>query len=85
VDETVQADDLVSIVDFPGGFYAVFRVEVNDPYKDIGPAWQTLVKWMENSKYSHGTHQWLEEHIGPLEGVVNQVPFTLDLHLPIKR
>jgi hypothetical protein len=38
---------------------------------------------MEASKYHHGRHQWLEEHIGPLDGTVNAIPFTLDLHLPI--
>jgi hypothetical protein len=38
---------------------------------------------MENSKYRHSRHQWLEEHIGPLNESVNSLPFTLDLYLPI--
>jgi hypothetical protein len=38
---------------------------------------------MENSKYRHGKHQWLEEHIGPLDEMGGEQPFTLDLHLPI--
>jgi hypothetical protein len=38
---------------------------------------------MEASKYHHGRHQWLEEHIGPLDEMDATKPFTLDLHLPI--
>ncbi len=83
VDKSVQADGEARIIEFAGGLYAVTRLEVKDPYTDIPGAWQKLVKWMENSKYRHGRHQWLEEHIGPLDDTVNSLPFTLDLHLPI--
>lgn len=83
VDDSVQGDDVARIIDFPGGLYAVTRVEVKSPWDDIPGAWQKLVKWMEASKYHHGRHQWLEEHIGPLEETVNETPFTLDLYLPI--
>ena len=83
VDEAVQGDHAATIVDFPGGLYAVTRVEVKNPWEDIPRAWQKLVKWMEASKYHHGRHQWLEEHIGPLEEMGGDKPFTLDLHLPI--
>jgi hypothetical protein len=31
----------------------------------------------------HGRHSWLEEHIGPLDDMGDEQPFTLDLHLPI--
>ncbi|HEX2994611.1 MAG TPA: GyrI-like domain-containing protein, partial [Anaerolineales bacterium] len=81
VDETVQADGEAKIIKFPGGLYAVTHLEVQDPGTDIPGAWQKLVKWMESSKYSHGHHQWLEEHIGPLGGMSPDQPFTLDLHL----
>lgn len=84
VDEVVQADGEAKIIKFPGGLYAVTRLEVQDPGTDIPGTWQKLVKWMESSKYSHGRHQWLEEHIGPLEGMSPDQPFTLDLHLPIR-
>ncbi len=83
VDESVQADGDARIIDFPGGLYVVTRIEVQSPWDDIPGAWQKLVKWMEASKYHHGRHQWLEEHIGPLDESVNEIPFTLDLHLPI--
>jgi AraC family transcriptional regulator len=84
VDESVQGDAVARILEFPGGLYALKRVEVKDPYADIPGAWQSLVHWMEGSKYRHGTHQWLEEHIGPLDSMGGQQPFTLALHLPIR-
>ncbi len=83
VDKSVQADGGARIIDFPGGLYAVMRVDVKNPYEDIPGTWQKLVKWMEAGKYHHGRHQWLEEHIGPLEDIAGDKPFTLDLHLPI--
>ena len=84
VDESVQADGEARIIDFPGGLYAVTRIDVKNPWEDIPGTWQKLVKWMEASKYRHGQHQWLEEHIGPLEEMGGgDQPFTLDLHLPI--
>jgi AraC family transcriptional regulator len=83
VDETVQADAEARIIEFPGGLYAVTRMEVKDPASDIPGTWQKLVKWMESSKYRHGRHQWLEEHIGPLEEMGGEQAFTLDLLLPI--
>ena len=83
VDESVQADGEARIINFPGGLYAVTRTEVKNPGDDIPGAWQKLVKWMEASRYRHGRHQWLEEHIGPLGEMGGDQPFTLDLHLPI--
>ena len=83
VDGSVQADGEARMIEFPGGLYAVTRIEVKEPWNDIPGAWQKLVKWMEASKYHHGRHQWLEEHIGPLDDTGNDLPFTLDLHLPI--
>jgi DNA gyrase inhibitor GyrI len=83
VDKSVQAEGDARIIDFPGGMYAVLRVEVKLPSDDIGAGWQKLVKWMEGSKYHHGRHQWLEEHIGPLDDMGGSQPFTLDLYLPI--
>lgn len=83
VDESVQADGEARIIEFPGGLYAVTRIDVKDPWKDIPGTWQRLFKWAENSKYRRGHHQWLEEHIGPLVDMPGEQPFTLDLHLPI--
>lgn len=83
VDGAVQADGEARIIDFAGGLYAVTHVEVDNPGADIPAAWQQLVKWMEASKYHHGHHQWLEEPLGPLDGMGGEQPFTLDLYLPI--
>ena len=83
VDESVQADGEARIIEFPGGLYAVTRIEVRNPADDIFGTWQKLVKWRESSKYRHGQHQWLEEHIGPLDEMGGVQPFTLDLYLPI--
>ena len=83
VDDAVQADGEARLIDFPGGLYAVTRIDVKEPGDEIPTAWQKLVKWMEASKYRHGRHQWLEEHIGPLDEMGGDQPFTLDLHLPI--
>ena len=83
VDGSVEAEDDARIIDFPGGLYAVTRIDVKNPWEDIPGTWQRLVKWMEASKYRHGGHQWLEEHIGPLDVMGGDQPFTLDLHLPI--
>lgn len=84
VDESCQADGEARIIEFPGGLYAVMRLDVTSPWDDIPPAWQRLVKWRENSPYHEGHHQWLEEHIGSLKETINSLPFTLDLHLPIR-
>lgn len=85
VDESVQADGEARIIEFPGGLYAVTRFEVKNPWEDIPGTWRKLVKWMEASQYRHGQHQWLEEHIGPLDEMGGNQPFTLDLHLPITK
>jgi len=83
VDETVQASGEARIIEFPGGLYAVTGCEVKNPGDDIPSTWQGLVKWLNGSKYHHGHQQWLEEHIGPLDEMGGDQPFTLDLYLPI--
>ncbi len=84
VDASVNADGEARIIEFPGGLYAVLRIEVKSPGDDIPAAWQRLVKWRENGPYHEGRHQWLEEHIGPLNKIGNTLPLTLDLYLPIR-
>ncbi len=85
VDDSCQADGEARSVNFAGGLYAVLRLDVNTPGEEIPAAWQRLVRWRENSPYHQGQHQWLEEHIGPLNAGVNHLPFTLDLYLPIRK
>ncbi len=49
-----------------GGKYAVMsvRTEGKELGEQIMEAWPRLVKWLENSKYTWGANQYLEEHIG---------------------
>src|SRR5512146_2425040 len=61
VDESIQPEEGVQIINFPGGRYAVTHV---DNVESIEPTWKLLVGWMERSRYRHGRHQWLEEHLG---------------------
>jgi DNA gyrase inhibitor GyrI len=83
LDESIKADGDAHIIDFPGGLYAVTRCEVKNPGADIPATWQKLFKWMQASRYHQGRHQWLEEHLGPLEEMGDNNYFTLDLYLPI--
>ena len=77
------ADDIaesgaIKIKDFPGGLYAVSRTYL----PTIGENWQRLVKWCKKSRYRHGPHQWLEEHLSPPG--TPQASILLDLYLPIR-
>jgi DNA gyrase inhibitor GyrI len=62
-----------------GGLYAVARCE---GVQNIGPAWQGLVQWREDSKYKHAHHQWLEECLSPPETTPPD-KLVFDLYLPI--
>jgi DNA gyrase inhibitor GyrI len=83
VDETVQPEGEGQLLDFAGGLYAVARCAVHDPGKDIGAAWQALVRWAEGNGHELGSHQWLEEQITFLSAVDGE-DFILDLYLPLK-
>jgi DNA gyrase inhibitor GyrI len=83
VEESFNVVNDVEIIAFPGGLYAVTRCIAINPMEDIPLTWQKLVRWMQASKYHPGRHQWLEEHIVPLEEMGKELPFTLDLYLPI--
>ena len=76
----VEPEGDVRIVDFRGGLYAVARCEGAG---SIGQTWQELVAWREDSKYRGGSHQWLEEHIGPVDVPQDEGTMVLDLYLPI--
>lgn len=49
-----------------GGKYAVLSVKRTKPDigEDIMAAWKRFIAWMDESKYSWGHNQYLEEHIG---------------------
>jgi len=70
----------VSIKEFSGGLYAVARCS---GIGNIGERWHQLATWCENSRYSFGHHQWLEEHLGTVETPQGEDEMVLDLYLPI--
>ena len=78
----VEPDGEARLTEFDGGLYAVTRVEpIAEPYDDIPAGWMALNRWLEDSAYTLGRHQWLEQHIdvpGDPDG------FSLDLYMPIE-
>jgi DNA gyrase inhibitor GyrI len=80
VDETVQTQGEVKVFEFPGGLYAVLRIQPKEG-DDIFNNWQNLVAWRERSQYRPAQHQWLEEHISDLSS--NFPDLVLDLYMPI--
>lgn len=83
VDAGVEPEGEVRLLDFPGGLYAVTRLEqIDEPYSAIPQGWQQLYAWVEDSPYSFAGHQWLEEdHRRP--GVTPEGQWRMDLYLPI--
>lgn len=75
----IAAKGEVEVKDFPGGRYAVTRCVGVDR---IETTWGQLALWLENSRYQMGGHQWLEEHLSPLDAPLEQ--FMLDLYMPIR-
>jgi DNA gyrase inhibitor GyrI len=73
----VQPEGEMSIKEFGGGLYAVTRCKL----PEIGPTWKRLAAWREDSPYTCGHHQWLEECVShpdlPFEDLV------MDIYLPI--
>ena len=84
VDKTATAEMGGRIIDFPGGLFAVTRVDAGPQGEGIYDTWQELAAWVEHSKYTMDFHsrQCLEESPNPF----NSPPtgFTLYLHEPIR-
>lgn len=74
----VEGNGEIAVKDFPGGRYAVTRAVGVD---HIFPTWRKLVAWCEDSPYTIGGHQCLEEHIEVR--LDHPESLTLDLYLPI--
>jgi AraC-like DNA-binding protein/DNA gyrase inhibitor GyrI len=67
-----------------GGLYAVTNVRRNDEGDfgdEIGNAWQRFNNWRKDSKYTLGSHQWLEEHLGFDDNASHTG--GIDLYMPI--
>ena len=80
VAEDVQSEGEVTVMDFQGGLYAVMSFQPVSP-EEIYPSWQHLLAWVQRSPYRVASHQWLEEHIGPID--LSFPDLALDLFLPI--
>ncbi|MBN2388279.1 MAG: GyrI-like domain-containing protein [Anaerolineales bacterium] len=83
VDETVQAGGDGHIIEFPGGLYAVTRVEAGPRGEGIYETWQALAAWVEHSQYKpeYCRRPCLEESPDPFHSPPGG--FTLDLYEPI--
>ena len=80
VDDDVEADGEVQVQEFPERLYAVTRCS---GVQHITETWHSLAAWRENSSYKSAQHQWLEEHLGPIDKSPEEWAF--DLYLPIAR
>lgn len=82
--DTIVDDPLVKTKILEGGLYAVTSVKRGDDGDiglDIISAWDRFSRWLSDSKYTNGKHQWLEEHLGFDENA-NHVG-GVDLYMPI--
>lgn len=70
----------VVIKEFGGGRYGVARCWL----EHIQAVWAQLAAWLEDSRYTMGPHQWLEECLTPealLRGDMGAM--KLDLYIPL--
>lgn len=81
VDDSIQQSEEVKIKEVQNGLYSVCT---SGSLSEIGERWEVLYKWMENSEYKSGEHQWLEEHIVlDIESLGKDM--QMDLYLPIEK
>lgn len=85
IDENlIVKDEKVKTKILHGGFYAttsVKRSKDEDVGYEIMKAWERFKKWITESKYTYGGHQWLEEHLG-FDNDLNHLG-GVDLYMPI--
>lgn len=81
IEPDTKVEKEVSVKEFEGGLYAITR---SVGIENITATWMKLAEWVENnSKYSYGSREMLEEHVGPFPFEVSE-DFTLDLYCSIK-
>jgi len=78
VGQDVEPEGEIAVKDFAGGLYAVTRVV---GVENIHGKWQELAAWLEDSKYTGASHQWLEEHLSAVDTPLEEI--VLDLYAPI--
>jgi AraC family transcriptional regulator len=90
IGDSVDVEDgLIKTKTFDGGLYAVCGVrELKTSISGAGDGheimetWQRFSKWLEESKYTLGSHQWLEEHLQFSDAF--EYTGGMDLYMPIK-
>ena len=82
VDENVESDDVVRVLEFQGGRYAVTTCKLmNDPNGNIPEVWLKLYEWVKESEYEWQQTQELEK---PHDLTSADEELLLDLYLPIE-
>jgi len=84
VDETVTAEMGGRIIAFPGGLFAVTRVDAGPQGEGIYDKWQELAAWVENSKYTPEFHNRQCLEVSPQPFNASPSGFTLYLYEPIR-
>lgn len=82
--DSLTDDPMVKTKILEGGLYAVISVNRGDDGgigQEIMSAWNRFSRWLSDSKYKSGQHQWLEEHLG-FDEDANHVG-GVDLYMPI--
>lgn len=62
MDKDSNVEGKLTAKDFKGGLYATLNATYGKN-SNIKEAWQLLHRWLEQSSFTYGKHQWLEEHI----------------------
>ncbi len=82
VDEDVESDDVVRVLEFQGGRYAVTTCKLmNDPNGNMPEVWMKLYEWVKESEYEWQQTQELEK---PHDLTSADDDLLLDLFLPIE-
>lgn len=78
IDKSMEVEAEVTVKEIPSGKYAV----MSTPLCEISQAWDYLGRWLEDSKYKKGSHQYFEEHILTEDKVNGDT--RIDLYLPVE-
>lgn len=69
-----QSVEMMELKSFGGGTYAVARCR---GVAAIPDTWRQLVTWLEDSRYTMGHGQCLEQHTGRINGDIEALDFAL--------
>lgn len=76
----VVGDGDVTVMDVPGGSYAITTVR---GVSSVHHAWEQLEAWPDAHGYRRGAGQWFEEIKSPVDAAADDL--VLDLYLPVAR